>query len=87
MLPFSCGVELRGGGGAPAAQHDAKSSRVPAYELGGHVLGEQIHRILFHRDLHDVQLMVADLFLDPQELCGDMSQLAQPLALDDAKGR
>ena len=34
VLPLSRGVELRGGGGAPAARHDAKSSRVLAYELG-----------------------------------------------------
>ena len=85
--PLTCGIELRGACGAPAAQHDAKPSRVPADELGGHVLGEQICRTLFPRDLYDVQFIVSYFFIDPQELCGDVSQLAEPLALDEAKGR
>ena len=51
------------------------------------MLGEQLGRILFPRDFHNVQFIVADLFLDPQELCGDLSHLAKPLALDDAKSR
>ena len=28
--PLTCGIELRGAYGAPAAQHDAKPCRVPA---------------------------------------------------------
>ena len=76
VLPLTCGVELRGGGGAPAAQHDAKPSHVPTDELGGHVLGEQIGRILFPRDLYDVQFIVSNIFIYPQELCGDVSLLA-----------
>ena len=81
------GTELRRTHCPTAAQDDPKTSRVPAYQLGGYVLGEQISRILFARDFNDVQFIVSDLFLNPQELCGDVSQLAQPLALDDAKGR